>query len=118
MPTHWLQACGIFSKIMDPFMNDPTDPLKPLPKKSLNESLKVIQLIGLWLMWAIGVAAGLLAFFVEAMAGVKAKWHSHRAVRQNFQERQEQTQVMHPMANIPHGHEERNPRTREIRCHR
>ena len=54
--THWLQDFGIFTKIMDPYLN--AEPLIPLPKVRINEAFTVEQLIMLWLIWAIGLILG------------------------------------------------------------
>ena len=65
---HWLQACGVFAKILDPYMNKET--LISLPKKSSsNEPLTLTQLIMLWMIWVCGMTAGMLAFLVELKAG-------------------------------------------------
>ena len=54
------------------------EPFIPLPKQRHNEPLTIVQLMMLWLMWACGMAAGIIAFLVELKAGVKEK---HKDVR-------------------------------------
>ena len=60
---HWLQDCGIYRKIAEPYLN--AEPLIPLPKVRDNEALGPDQLITLWLIWACGITLGTLAFLLE-----------------------------------------------------
>ena len=69
--THWLQACGIFYKLENDVLN--AKPFIPLPKQRLNEALKPVQLMMVFLLLAFGIALGILAFMVELMVGVKTK---------------------------------------------
>ena len=64
---HWLQACGIYRKIVDSY---DTEPLIPLPKVRSDEALGADQLIMLWLIWACGLALGILAFMFELCTSV------------------------------------------------
>ena len=59
---HWLQACGIFRKIVDPY---DSEPLIPLPKVRNNEAMRADQLIMLWLIWSGGITLAVLAFLFE-----------------------------------------------------
>ena len=76
--TYWLQACGIFEKILDDYMN--AEPLIPLPKQRPNTGLEPVELLKLFLLWAVGMTLAILAFLAEVMLGVKAK---HRVTTQN-----------------------------------
>ena len=69
--THWLQACGIFSKIKYPYLNK--EPFIPLPIQSNNESLKLIQMVTLWFLWTSGVTIGIFTFLIELWSGGKEK---------------------------------------------
>ena len=72
---HWLQASGVFTHILDPYMN--TEAVDQLPKKtSSNEPLYLVQLIMLWLIWSSGMAVGTLAFLVELNFGSVGKARS------------------------------------------
>ena len=72
LPVHWLQASGVFTHILDPYMN--TEAVDQLPKKtSSNEPLYLVQLIMLWLIWASGMAVGTLAFLAEFKFGSHGK---------------------------------------------
>ena len=77
--THWLQACGIFKRILEPYMNKLK--VEPLPKKSKLEGLTPEQLTMLWLIWSIGITVAVLAFLVELMAGVKKKHKARRTLK-------------------------------------
>ena len=63
-------------KILDDYMN--AEPLIPLPKQIPNASLESVQLLMLFLLWAVGMALGILAFLVELAVGLKAKQHKNR----------------------------------------
>ena len=56
---------------MDDYMN--AEPYIPQPKENDNKPLVNVQLLMLWILWASGLAAGLLAFLGELMAGGLAK---------------------------------------------
>ena len=72
LPVHWLQASGVFTHILDPYMN--TEAVDQLPKKtSSNEPLYLVQLIMLWLIWASGMMLGTLVFLVELKFGYPGK---------------------------------------------
>ena len=47
-----------------------TEPLIPLPKVRSDEALGADQLIMLWLIWACGLAHGILAFMFELCTSV------------------------------------------------
>ena len=64
--SHWLQDCGIYRKIAEPYLN--AEALLPLPKVRYNEPLGPDQLIMLWLIWACGIALGTLLFLAELTA--------------------------------------------------
>ena len=49
------------------------EPYIPQPKENDNKPLVNVQLMMLWILWASGLAAGLLAFLGELMAGGLAK---------------------------------------------
>ena len=64
MGTHWMQAGGIFRKILDPFMNAQPDlPLKRL--RGADEALKPEQLTMLFIVWGFGMSCALLSFVGE-----------------------------------------------------
>ena len=64
MGTHWLQACGIFRKIMDPYMNVLPDlPLKTL--RGSDEALQPAQLIMIFFIWSFGLSCALVSFVIE-----------------------------------------------------
>ena len=64
MGTHWMQAGGIFPKIMDPYMNALPD--QPLPKlRDPDASLEVVQILMLFIVWGTGVTFGIIAFVAE-----------------------------------------------------
>ena len=54
------------------------EPLIPLPKQIPNVGLKPVQLSMLLLVWAVGIALGVLSFLVELVIGVKVKQHKNR----------------------------------------
>ena len=60
----------MFEKILDPYMN--AEPLIPLPKKKPNESLKPVQLLMLFVVWAFGITLGISAFLAEFWVGAKS----------------------------------------------
>ena len=69
MGTHWLQAGGIFRKILDPFMNAQPDlPLKKL--RGADEALKPEQVIMLFVVWGFGITCALISFVGEFWDGV------------------------------------------------
>ena len=79
---HWLQATGVWKHHLDPYMN--RLPLFPLPKqRAADSSLMMVQLIMLWLLWAVGVTIAVLTFLVELMTGGKVKRHKVVLVRKN-----------------------------------
>ena len=78
---HWLQACGIYQKILYPYMN--AEPLIPLPKKALNEGLKPVQLLMLFVVWSFGIALGSLAILAELAVGTKNKHQRKMKVKEN-----------------------------------
>ena len=57
--------------MVDVHMN--AEPLIPLPKKNTDKPLNVRQLMGLWFIWGISAAAGILVFLTEFLVGIKAK---------------------------------------------
>ena len=64
MGTHWMQAAGIFPKIMDPYMNAlPEQPLRKL--RDPDEALKPVQIIMLFIVWGFGTACAIISFVVE-----------------------------------------------------
>ena len=64
MGTHWLQAGGIFRKILDPFMNaQPNIPLERL--RGADEALQPVQIIMLFVIWGFGMACALISFIGE-----------------------------------------------------
>ena len=65
------------------------EPLYPLPKQRDNDSLKLVQLLMLFLIWSFGTTIALLLFFFELVIGA----------RQNA-ERNEQNKIIHPLENI------------------
>ena len=82
MPTHWLQACGIFQKIKNDGMDLITPNIIPLPNQRIDEPLILEQFLILWLIFAIGLALAVTAFLFEIGIGVRAKEHK-RNMRQN-----------------------------------
>ena len=70
MGTHWLQATGIFRKILDPYMNAQPDlPLKRL--RDADEALRPVQLIMLFIVWAFGMSCAIISFVGELRYGVQ-----------------------------------------------
>ena len=64
MGTHWMQATGIFPKIMDPYMNAlPEQPLRKL--RDPDEALMPVQIIMLFIVWGFGTAFAIISFVVE-----------------------------------------------------
>ena len=59
------------------------EPLIPLPKKVLNEGLKPIQLLMLFLVWSFGITLGSLAFLAELAVGTKNKHQRKMKVKEN-----------------------------------
>ena len=54
------------------------EPLIPLPKKKPNESLKPVQLLMVFLLWAFVITLGISTFMAEFGFGAKTKqgWNS------------------------------------------
>ena len=77
--SHWLQDCGIYRKIAEPYLN--AEPLIPLPKVRDNEALVPDQLIALWLIWACGITLGTLVFLLEltSIKQLKHLWSDIKA---------------------------------------
>ena len=70
MGTHWLQAGGIFRKILDPYMNAQPDlPLKRL--RGADEALQPVQLFMLFIIWGFGMSCALISFVGEIRDGVQ-----------------------------------------------
>lgn len=64
MGTHWMQAGGIFPKIMDPYMNAlPDQPLRKL--RDPDAALEVVQILMLFIVWGAGITFGIIAFVAE-----------------------------------------------------
>ena len=64
MGTHWMQAGGIFPKIMDPYMNAlPDQPLRRL--RDPDGALEVVQILMLFIVWGVGTALAIIAFVGE-----------------------------------------------------
>ena len=64
MGTHWMQATGIFPKIMDPYMNAlPEEPLRRL--RDPDSALQVVQIIMLFMVWGFGTVCAIIAFVGE-----------------------------------------------------
>ena len=64
MGTHWMQATGIFPKIMDPYMNAlPEEPLRRL--RDPDSALQVVQIIMLFMVWGFGTVCAIIAFVAE-----------------------------------------------------
>ena len=59
------------------------EPLIPLPKQRPNTGLEPVQLLMLFLLWALGMTLAILAFLAELMLGVKAKQHKPKVTTQN-----------------------------------
>ena len=49
------------------------EPLIPQPIQRPHAGLEPVQLLMLFLLWAVGMTLGILAFFAELMVGVKAR---------------------------------------------
>ena len=61
MGTHWMQAGGIFPKIMDEYMNAlPDQPQRKL--RDPDSALEVVQILMLFIVWGVGTAAAIIAF--------------------------------------------------------
>ena len=64
MGTHWMQAGGIFPKIMDPYMNAlPDQPLRKL--RDPDAALEVVQILMLFIVWGAGTTLAIIAFVGE-----------------------------------------------------
>ena len=64
------------------------EPLIPLPKNVLNEGLKPVQLLMLFVVWSFGIALGLLAILAELAVGTKNKHQRKMKVKENAWEMQ------------------------------
>ena len=91
--TYWLKACGIFDRFVDKYME--AEPYIPLPKENVNQPLVFDQLMMLWIIWVGGLAAGILAFFGEFIAGCIPKDQKRLTPRIG------QDSLIHPMAFKP-----------------
>ena len=79
MGTHWMQAGGIFPKIMDEYMNAlPDQPQRKL--RDPDSALEVVQILMLFIVWGVGTAAAIIAFVAEIGDEVPSK------DTENFQE--------------------------------
>ena len=97
---HWLQACGIYKKMVDVHMD--AEPYIPLPTKNVDKPLTIMQLTGLWFIWGIGLTVGILAFLGEFLAGIKAKKPKNREVENIAWARQWQDFIIFPKKKINH----------------
>ena len=62
------------------------EPLIPLPKQRPNTGLEPVQLLMLFLLWALGMTLAILAFLAELMLGVKAKQRKHIIMKEGMKQ--------------------------------
>ena len=74
MGTHWMQAGGIFPKIMDEYMNAlPDQPQRKL--RDPDSALEVVQILMLFIVWGFGTTSAIIAFVVELGDESQSKDH-------------------------------------------
>ena len=96
-PGHWLQAGGIWKHHLEPYMT--RQPLHPLPRQREGEGLKPIQLVMLWIVWAIGLTIALLTFLFELVTRGKEERLNDVIVMKNQNE--VPRKVEYPALNVP-----------------
>ena len=73
--------------------------LYPLPRQRESEGLNILQLVMLWIVWAVGLTISLLSFLVELATGGKVVRTHGVVVRQN--EWTAPDEVEYPAFNVP-----------------
>ena len=74
MGTHWMQAGGIFPKIMDEYMNAlPDQPQRKL--RDPDSALEVVQILMLFIVWGFGTTSAIIAFVAELGDEAQSKDH-------------------------------------------
>ena len=57
------------------------EPLIPLPTKNTDKPLNIRQLMGLWFIWCISIAAGILVLLCELMVGILAEHTKYTQIK-------------------------------------